>query len=258
MKDEAGLVIDGLSAAVAGKPILRGVSLRIGPGEIHALMGPNGSGKSTLSNVIFGHPDTEVTAGSVWFRGVNLLTLPTEERARLGLFLSFQYPVALPGVTVARFLKTAVDAVRGKNNVKAADFLKEMRELALFLDIGEGFLNRFLNEGFSGGEKKRMEILQMLALRPVLGILDETDSGLDIDALQVVARGVNRLAGPGTSLLIITHYERILRYIRPQFIHVLIEGRIALSGGPELVARLEEKGYDWIRDGIENDETASN
>lgn len=254
MNDESGLILDGLCASVAGKPILRGVSLRIRPGEIHALMGPNGSGKSTLSNVLLGHPDTVVTAGTARFQGVDLLALPTEERARLGLFLSFQYPVAIPGVTVARFLKTAVDAVRGKGSVKAAAFLNEMRELARFLEIPEGFLNRSLNDGFSGGEKKRMEILQMLALKPALALLDETDSGLDIDALQVVARGINRLTGPETGLLVITHYERILRYVHPQFLHVLMEGRIVLSGGPELVTRLEKEGYDWVGGRKESDE----
>lgn len=248
MNDDSSLIVDGLCAAVAGKPILRGVSLRIGPGEIHALMGPNGSGKSTLSNVLLGHPDTEVTGGSVRFRGQDLLALPTEERARLGLFLSFQHPIAIPGVTVARFLKAAVDSVRGKAVVKASDFLKEIRELARFLEIPEDFLNRALNDGFSGGEKKRMEMLQMLMLRPSVALLDETDSGLDIDALQVVARGINRLAETNAGLLVITHYERMLRYVRPRFLHVLLEGRIVLSGGPELVPQLEEKGYDWVRD----------
>ncbi|MDZ4198609.1 MAG: Fe-S cluster assembly ATPase SufC [Kiritimatiellia bacterium] len=253
---EQGLCIENLSASIAGKPILRGVTLRVGPGEVHALMGPNGSGKSTLSNVLLDHPDTEVTGGSIRFNGVDLLPLPTEERARLGLFLSFQYPVALPGVTVARFLKAAVDSIRGAGVVKASTFLKEIREQAAFLDIGEGFLNRALNDGFSGGEKKRMEILQMLALRPALAILDETDSGLDIDALQVVARGVHRLIGPEFGLLVITHYERILRYIQPQTVHILIDGRVVTSGGPDLVTRLEAEGYDWLRNG--NDEDAAN
>ena len=246
---DSTLKIVDLHASVGGKPILNGVNLTVRPGEIHALMGPNGSGKSTLSNVLLGHPDYAVTGGTVEFRGRNLLDLPTEERARLGVFLCFQYPVAIPGVTVAQFLKAAVDAVRGRGTVKASAFLRELREGAKFLEIDEVFLNRALNDGFSGGEKKRMEILQMMMLKPGLLVLDETDSGLDIDALKVVAKGVNRLTGPSTGLLVITHYERILTYIPPQFVHVLVDGRIARSGGPELVRELEARGYDWIREG---------
>ncbi|MBU4461050.1 MAG: Fe-S cluster assembly ATPase SufC [Verrucomicrobia bacterium] len=241
--------IEDLRATVDGKPILSGVDLTIAPGEIHALMGPNGSGKSTLSNVILGHPDYEVTGGAVWFRGQNLLGLPTEERARLGVFLAFQYPVAIPGVTVAQFLKAAVDAVRGRGAVKASAFLRELREGAKFLEMDEAFLNRAVNDGFSGGEKKRMEILQMLMLKPGFLILDETDSGLDIDALKVVSKGVNRLAGSTTGMLVITHYERLLTHIPPHFVHILVDGRIVKSGGPELVRELEARGYDWVREG---------
>ncbi len=243
------LRIEDLRATVGGKPILNGVDLTIAPGEIHALMGPNGSGKSTLSNVILGHPDYEVTGGAVWFRGQNLLGLPTEERARLGVFLAFQYPVAIPGVTVAQFLKAAVDAVRGRGAVKASAFLRELREGAKFLEMDEAFLNRAVNDGFSGGEKKRMEILQMLMLKPGFLILDETDSGLDIDALKVVSKGVNRLAGSTTGMLVITHYERLLTHIPPHFVHILVDGRIVKSGGPELVRELEARGYDWVREG---------
>jgi len=245
------LVIENLSASVEDKPILKGVNLRIRPGEIHALMGPNGSGKSTLSNVVMGHPDYRVTGGAVRYRGRNLLKLEVEERARLGVFLAFQYPVAIPGVTVAQFLKAAAEAVRGPKNVPAGPFLRELREHARALEMDETFLNRGLNDGFSGGEKKRLEILQMLTLRPSLALLDETDSGLDIDALRIVAGGVNRRAGPEFSALVITHYERILKYIAPQFLHVMVEGRIAVSGGPELVRRVEAEGYDWIRGAAE-------
>ena len=244
---EADFVIENLSASVEGKPILKGVNLRIRPGEIHALMGPNGSGKSTLSNVIMGHPDYRVEGGSVRYRGRNLLELEVEERARLGVFLAFQYPVAIPGVTVAHFLKAAADAQRGAGNVKAGPFLRELRENAKFLEMDEAFLNRGLNDGFSGGEKKRLEILQMLTLRPKFALLDETDSGLDIDALRIVSNGVNRLVGPDFAALVITHYERILKHIQPHFLHVMVAGRIVKSGGPELVRRVEAEGYDWVR-----------
>ena len=243
--------IDTLCADVGSQPILKGVTLSIRPGEIHALMGPNGSGKSTLSNVILGHPDYRVTGGTVRLDGENLLDLPTEERARRGVFLAFQYPVAIPGVTVAQFLKSAVDAIRGpEKKPKAGEFLRELREHLRFLEIPETFLNRYLNDGFSGGEKKRMEILQMRLLRPRLGILDETDSGLDIDALKIVAKGVNQLQSPELGLLVITHYERLLTYIRPHFLHILLGGRIVKSGGPEMVRTLEERGYDWVRQEI--------
>jgi Fe-S cluster assembly ATP-binding protein len=244
----ADFEIRDLTANVEGKPILKGVNLKINKGETHALMGPNGSGKSTLSNVIMGHPGYEVTGGEILFKGKNLLELETEERARLGLFLAFQYPVAIPGVTVAKFLKSALDAVRPAQKVKPADFVKQLRENMDYLEMDQAFVNRFLNDGFSGGEKKRMEILQMLMLKPQIAVMDETDSGLDIDALRIVSKGVNKLVGPEMGLLVITHYERILTYIKPDHLHILIDGKIALSGGPELVKRLEEKGYDWVRE----------
>ena len=240
--------IRNLCASVEGKPILQGVSLKINKGENHALMGPNGSGKSTLANVIMGHPAYEVTGGEILYHGQNIVEMEPEERARLGLFLAFQYPVAIPGVTVAKFLKTAVDAVRGVKNVKPAEFMKELRENSEYLEVDKAFLNRFMNDGFSGGEKKRMEILQMLMLKPGIAIMDETDSGLDIDALKIVSKGVNRLVGPAFGLLVITHYERILNYIKPDHLHILMQGRVVLSGGPELVKELEQKGYDWVRE----------
>lgn len=240
--------IRNLHARCEEKPILKGVNLTINLGENHALMGPNGSGKSTLANVIMGHPAYEVTEGEIIFGGQNILDLETDERARLGLFLAFQYPVAIPGVSVAKFLKSAADARFGQGKVKPTEFIKEMRENMKFLEMSDVFLNRFLNDGFSGGEKKRMEILQMLTLKPVFAVMDETDSGLDIDALRVVSKGVNRLAGPNFGLLVITHYERILTQIKPDHLHVLIDGKIALSGGPDLVQKLEKQGYDWIRE----------
>jgi Fe-S cluster assembly ATP-binding protein len=240
--------IRDLCARIGEKPILQGVNLTIRRGETHALMGPNGSGKSTLSNVIMGHPDYEVTGGDILFRGQSLLGLPTEERARLGVFLAFQYPVAVPGVSVARFLKTAVEAVHGKSSGGAGGILKGVREQMKFLEMPEVFLDRGLNEGFSGGEKKRLEILQMRLLKPALAVLDETDSGLDIDALHVVAEGVNQLRGPDLTLLVITHYERLLKLIQPDHLHVLMDGRIVFSGGPEAVQELEQRGYDWIRE----------
>jgi Fe-S cluster assembly ATP-binding protein len=240
--------VRNLSASVQGKPILKGLDLKVCKGETHALMGPNGSGKSTLANVIMGHPGYEVTGGEVLFKGRNILDLEIEERARLGVFLAFQYPVAIPGVTVAKFLKSALDAVRGEKKIKPAEFMKELREGMAYLEMDPAFVNRYLNDGFSGGEKKRMEVLQMMMLKPQIAVMDETDSGLDIDALQIVAKGVNKLVGPEFSLLVITHYERLLRYIKPDHLHVLIDGRIALSGGPELVKELEQKGYDWVRE----------
>ena len=241
--------IVNLHARCEAKEILKGVNLKIQAGQTHALMGPNGSGKSTLSNVILGHPAYEVTAGEILFNGRNVVGLDPEERARLGLFLAFQYPVAIPGVSVAKFLKGAIDA-RAPEGAKpsATAYLKELKEAMHYLEMDPVFLNRFLNDGFSGGEKKRMEILQMLMLKPTMAIMDETDSGLDIDALRIVSKGVNRLLGPAFGLLVITHYERILRYIKPDNIHVLIDGRIAYSGGSELVKELETKGYDWIRE----------
>lgn len=240
--------IRNLHARCEAKDILKGVNLTFNFGENHALMGPNGSGKSTLASVIMGHPAYEVTQGQILFEGQNILDLEPDARARLGLFLAFQYPVAIPGVSVAKFLKSAADARFGQEALKPAAFIKEMRENMKFLEMDEVFLNRFLNDGVSGGEKKRMEILQMLTLKPKFAVMDETDSGLDIDALRIVSKGVNRLAGPAFGLLVITHYERILTHIKPDHMHVLIDGKIALSGGPDLVQKVEKQGYDWIRE----------
>ena len=239
--------IRNLHVETEGTPILKGVNLEIQRGECHALMGPNGSGKSTLANVIMGHPAYDVTEGEIIFEGQSMLELDPEERARAGIFLAFQYPVSVPGVSVAKFLKSAHDATHGENKMKPSDFLKELRENMAYLEVEDSFINRYLNDGFSGGEKKRMEILQMLTLKPKFAVMDETDSGLDIDALKVVSKGVNKLAGPNLGLLVITHYERILRYIHPDHLHILINGKIVHSGGPELVKKLEESGYDWVR-----------
>lgn len=244
---DADIRIINLHAKVEDKPILKGVNLEINKGEIHALMGPNGSGKSTLSNVIMGHPTYEVTEGEIWFNGQNITEMEADERARLGVFLAFQYPLAIPGVSTAKFLKSAADAVHGEKKKSAGEFLKELRENLKYLEMNEAFLNRFLNDGFSGGEKKRMEILQMLTLKPSFAVMDETDSGLDIDALRIVSKGVNRLAGKEFALLVITHYERILQHIKPDHLHILIDGKIVMTGGPELVKELEVKGYDWLR-----------
>ena len=252
------LSIADLRASINEKPILRGIDLEINSGEIHALMGPNGSGKSTLANVLLGHPGYEVTGGKVFLDGEDFLALDTAERARAGVFLAFQYPVEIPGVTVGKFLKRALEVrdggpVPGIKSVSA--YIKSLRENLDFLEMDQGFINRYLNEGFSGGEKKRMEILQMLMLEPAFAVLDETDSGLDIDALKVVARGVNRLRGEGFGALIITHYQRILDHIRPDYVHIMYRGRIVSSGGADLVQLLEARGYDWIREqyGIEED-----
>ncbi len=245
--------IKDLYASINGQPILKGVDLELNSGKVHALMGPNGSGKSTLSNVIIGHPSFQVTGGEVLVDGENILEMEPHERARLGLFLAFQYPVEVPGVTVGRFLKRAVDIRAGEGNTKG--FVKKLREMMDYMEIDQQFINRYLNEGFSGGEKKRMEILQMLMLKPDFAILDETDSGLDIDALQVVAKGVNRLREGDFGALVITHYQRILNHIRPDYVHIMYQGRIVTSGGNELVDALEANGYDWIRKqyGIEED-----
>jgi Fe-S cluster assembly ATP-binding protein len=249
------LEVSDLQASIAGKPILAGLNLEIKAGEIHALMGPNGSGKSTLANVLMGHPSYTVTGGSVRLDGDDYLALSASERALRGVFLAFQYPVEIAGVTVGKFLKRAMElrADKGKMNVTA--YIKELREAMDYMEMDQAFINRSLNQGFSGGEKKRMEVLQMLMLKPSLAIMDETDSGLDIDALKVVAKGVNRLRGPGFSALIITHYQRILTQIVPDFVHIMYKGRIVTSGGKELVEVLESKGYDWIKEqyGIEEE-----
>jgi Fe-S cluster assembly ATP-binding protein len=243
---DATLVIEDLHVNVEDKEILRGVDLTVEPGRVHALMGPNGSGKSTLAYALAGHPRYKVTGGKVRFKGEDVLTLRPDERATLGMFLAMQYPVEVPGVSVTNFLRTAVNAVRGED-VSVREFARELREQMRLLDMDQRFAERNLNEGFSGGEKKRHEILQMALLRPELAILDETDSGLDVDALRVVADGVNRLRGPDLGVLLITHYTRILRYIAPDAVHVMVEGRVVKSGGPELADELEEHGYERWR-----------
>ena len=243
------LSIRNLQASVDGKPILKGVDLEVRPGEVHAIMGPNGSGKSTLGYVLSGRDGYEVTGGSVEFLGKDLLAIDTEERAREGLFLAFQYPVEIPGVSNMEFLKAAVDATRAHRNLPALDtvrFMKLAREKSAAVSLNPDFLKRGVNEGFSGGEKKRNEILQMMLLEPKLAILDETDSGLDIDALQVVAAGVNGLRSPERGFVVVTHYQRLLDYIVPDFVHVLAGGVIVRSGGKELALELEEKGYGWL------------
>ena len=243
------LEIRNLHARVAEKEILRGLNLTINAGEVHAIMGPNGSGKSTLANVLAGRPNYEVTGGEVLFEGQDLLAMPTEERARLGVFLAFQYPVELPGVNNAYFLRAALNAVRkhrGLEELDAVDFLQLLREKMKLVELPDALINRAVNEGFSGGEKKRNEILQMAVLDPKLAILDETDSGLDIDALRVVADGVNGLKRPDRATIVVTHYQRLLNYIVPDYVHVLAGGRIVKSGGKELALELEARGYDWI------------
>ena len=243
------LSVNGLHASVDGKEILKGVDLNVGPGEVHAIMGPNGSGKSTFAHVLAGRDGYERTSGSVDFAGEDLLQLEPEERAQKGLFLAFQYPVELPGVNNTYFLKAALNAVRtarGESELDAVSFMRLMKEKLKVLDLDERLLKRAVNVGFSGGEKKRNEIFQMALLEPKLAILDETDSGLDIDALRIVADGVNALRGPQRSMIVVTHYQRLLDYIRPDYVHVLANGRIIRSGGKELALELEEKGYGWI------------
>lgn len=247
----AELEIRDLHVRVEGKPIIRGLDLKLYPGEVHALMGPNGSGKTTLALALMGHPRYEIQRGEVLFAGENLLALRPDERARRGLFLSFQYPAEVPGVSVANFLRSAVNARRqflGEGDISLRDFQALLKEKLALLGMEQGVLRRSVNEGFSGGEKKRHEILQMILLRPRLAILDETDSGLDIDALRVVADGVNSLRSPRFTVLLITHYQRILRYLKPDYVHVMMDGRIVRSGDAHLAAQLEEKGYDWLRE----------
>ena len=244
------LEIVNLHASVDGQPILKGINLHIGAGEVHAIMGPNGSGKSTLSNVIAGREDYEITEGDIRFHGESILELAPEERAHLGVFLSFQYPVEIPGVTVSNFIKTAINEskkARGEEPLDASSMLKKMREKMDLLEMDKGFLSRSLNEGFSGGEKKRNEIFQMAMLEPTLAILDETDSGLDIDALRIVANGVNALRSPQNAFMVITHYQRLLDHIVPDYVHVLFKGKIVKSGDKSLALDLEERGYDWIK-----------
>jgi Fe-S cluster assembly ATP-binding protein len=250
----ADLEIRNLHVSAEDKEILKGLDLEVSKGEIRALMGPNGSGKSTLANAIMGHPSLDVTDGEIRFGGEEITEEAPEERARAGLFMAFQYPVAIPGVTVAKYLRMAVNAhreARGEPEIKLKDFRKEAEAAMELVNIPREFSSRYLNEGFSGGEKKRMEILQLAMLRPELAVLDETDSGLDIDALRTVADGVNTFAGPDMGVLIITHYQRILHLVKPDFVHVMFEGRIVKEGGPELVETLEERGYGWIREEVE-------
>ncbi len=245
------LKIKNLHVKVEDKEILKGIDLEVNAGEVHAIMGPNGSGKSTLANVLAGREDYEVTEGEIWFKGQNLLEMDVDERAHAGLFLAFQYPVEIPGVSMATFLRSAVNAVRkarGQEELSPVQMLKYIREKLKMLDMDESVLKRSLNEGFSGGEKKRNEMLQMALLEPTLAILDETDSGLDIDALRIVADAVNKLRSPERAFIVVTHYQRLLNYIVPDHVHVLFNGRIVRSGGKELALELEERGYDWIKE----------
>ena len=252
------LEINDLYVTTDDKPILKGVNLEIDSGQTHAIMGPNGSGKSTLANVLLGHPAYEVTHGDIMLNGESLLDLAPNERAQKGIFLAFQYPVAVSGLTVGKFLKRALEVkLSGDLKLNVSTFLKDLQNEMDYLEIDQQFINRYLNEGFSGGEKKRMEILQMLMLKPTLAILDETDSGLDIDALKIVAKGVNRLRTENFSSLIITHYQRILNHIRPDVVHIFYDGQIVVSGGSQLVEDLEEKGYDWIKTSHQKSEASN-
>lgn len=245
------LEIIDLHASINGKEILKGVNLKISPGEVHAIMGPNGSGKSTLSFVLMGHPRYEMTKGKILFNGKPISDLSPNERAKLGMFLGFQYPTEIPGVSLFNFLKTAYNSVNEENGkVSSMEFREILHEKMKMLGVEEAFINRYLNEGFSGGEKKRGEILQMAILNPKLAILDETDSGLDIDSLKVVADGINKVSGKENGILLITHYQRILRYIKPKFVHVMMDGKIVLSGGKELAEELEEKGYNIVKEKV--------
>jgi Fe-S cluster assembly ATP-binding protein len=257
----ADLVVKNLHVSVEGQEILKGLNLEMSKGEVHAIMGPNGSGKSTLANTLMGHPAYEVTEGEILFTGKNITELPADERSRLGLFLAFQYPSAIPGVSVANFLRTAINAryeqmdpssngSGQRRGISMRDFRKLLKEKMSMLQMDPSFAGRYLNEGFSGGEKKRMEILQMAMLQPQIAILDETDSGLDIDALRIVSEGVNELMNPELGVLVITHYQRILNYIRPEHVHILLGGRVVMSGGPELALELEERGYDWVKESV--------
>ena len=263
MSQTPELVVEDLRVAIDGKEILKGLSLTVDRGEIHALMGPNGSGKSTFANTLMGHPKYQVTGGDIRFRGDSILELETDQRSRLGLFMAFQYPVAIPGVTMANFLRAAINAriapppaepdgrVPTRKGIDPKRFRALLRDKMALLKMDESFATRYLNDGFSGGEKKRAEILQMALLEPSIAVMDETDSGLDIDALRIVSEGVNALAGPEVGVLVITHYNRILNYIKPHRVHVMKEGRIQLSGGPELALELESRGYDWVREADE-------
>ena len=257
----ADLVVKDLHVAVDGKEILKGLSLEVSKGEVHALMGPNGSGKSTFANTLMGHPKYEVTSGDILFKGTSILDKETDERARMGLFMAFQYPVGIPGLTFGSFLRAAINAriapsagedgkVPHKKGIPPKEFRDLLRKQMALLKMDESFATRYLNDGFSGGEKKRAEILQMALLKPQIAIMDETDSGLDIDALRVVSDGVNALTGPDLGVLVITHYNRILNYIKPDRVHVMKDGRIVVSGGADLALQLEAKGYDWVREEV--------
>jgi len=250
------LVIENLHASINGQEILKGVNLTVKQGEVHALMGPNGTGKSTLAYALMGHPAYEITKGRVLFKGKNIVELPADVRSHIGIFLAFQYPVSIPGVSVANFLRSAINAQRRFENpeykgIPIPEFRKLLKEKMDLLQMDHSFAGRYLNDGFSGGEKKRAEILQMASLNPEIAIMDETDSGLDIDALRIVSEGVNTLRGPNLGVLVITHYQRILNYIKPEFVHIMMDGRIIESGGPELALRLEEHGYNWLREKTE-------
>src|SRR2546429_3310074 len=250
----ADLEIRNLHVRAGEKEILKGLDLKVETGKVHALMGPNGSGKSTLANVIMGHPNLEVTEGEILYNGREITDADPDERARMGLFMAFQYPVAVPGVTMTKYLRTVMNAqreARGEDPVNLKEFRKTVEEAMALTEVPKEFSSRYLNEGFSGGEKKRMEILQLALISPRIAILDETDSGLDIDALRTVANGVNSLKGPDMGVLIITHYQRILHLVEPDFVHVLYDGRIVKEGGPELVELLEQRGYGWIREEVE-------
>ncbi len=254
------LVIRNLHVCIEGREILRGVNLTVRQGEVHALMGPNGTGKSTLAYTLMGHPNYQVTEGEVWFKGQNILELEPDQRSHLGLFLAFQYPVAIPGVTVANFLRTAINAHRRASNpvdkgIAIPEFRKILRGQMELLKMDSVFAGRYLNDGFSGGEKKRAEVLQMATLQPEIAVMDETDSGLDIDALRIVSEGVNTLKGPKMGILVITHYQRILNYIKPDFVHIMLDGRVIETGGPDLALNLEEHGYDWVREKVEAQNT---
>lgn len=247
------LEIRNLHVRIEGKEILKGVNLTVRQGEVHALMGPNGTGKSTLAYTLMGHPGYQVTEGEILFKGQNIVDLEPDQRSHLGLFLAFQYPVAIPGVTVANFLRTAVNARRKSQQaddkgISIPEFRRLMKEKMELLRMDSAFAGRYLNDGFSGGEKKRAEVLQMATLQPEIAIMDETDSGLDIDALRIVSEGVNALRGPSLGVLVITHYQRILNYIKPEFVHIMLNGRVVETGGPELALHLEEHGYDWLRE----------
>lgn len=246
---QPNLKIDQLEVSIEGKKILKGLSLEIKGGEVHAIMGPNGTGKSTLASALMGHPKYIVESGSVTLNGEDLLEMATDERARKGLFLAMQYPSEINGVTNSDFIRSAMNAKRGEGNeISLMKYVRELDQKMKFLEIDETFASRYVNEGFSGGEKKRNEILQMMMLKPQIAILDEIDSGLDIDALRIVAEGVNELKSPEMGVLVITHYQRLLNYIKPDYVHVMMQGRIVRSGGPELAEKLEENGYDWLKE----------